>query len=292
MLVDQPGIYTLEVSNPCGVETDELVVTKMCIRDSFITDAPPVDLNPEEISICEGETFTFPLDPDVGEYTWEDGSHESEYVISTTGFYWVTLDDGCDITSDGANVIVVAPPPPFTLGGDTTICTGAQISFDFDSGLGDFQWQDNSTSEYYVTVSYTHLDVYKRQSLVNWCPKDMTVLADEQVINGKCERCATVVVKRNLEQWFFRITQYAEQLLDYSNTNFTEITKTLQRNWIGRSEGAQVTFGIADPTHHSEITVFTTRPDTLWGATFLVLAPEHPLITQLTTPEHLSLIHI
>ena len=158
-----------------------------------------------------------------------------------------------------------------------------------------FDWSrevDTTNPEYYAWTQWIFIQLfkaglaYRASSLVNWCPKDMTVLADEQVINGKCERCATVVVKRNLEQWFFRITQYAEQLLDYSNTNFTEITKTLQRNWIGRSEGAQVTFGIADPTHHSEITVFTTRPDTLWGATFLVLAPEHPLITQLTTPEH------
>ena len=141
---------------------------------------------------------------------------------------------------------------------------------------------------------------YRAQALVNWCPKDLTVLADEQVIDGRCERCRTVVVKRELEQWFFRITAYAERLLDHSKAEFTEITKTLQRNWTGRSEGAEVTFRL-DPsvppvpsgpsqgtqgtqgTH--QIEVFTTRPDTLWGATFMVLAPEHPLVARLTTPD-------
>jgi leucyl-tRNA synthetase len=116
---------------------------------------------------------------------------------------------------------------------------------------------------------------------VNWCPKDLTVLADEQVINGHCERCGTPVVKRDLEQWFFRITAYAERLLDHSGADFTEVTKTLQRNWIGRSEGAEVRFAVEG----SSIEVYTTRPDTLWGATFMVLAPEHPLVAVLTTPE-------
>lgn len=160
LTVTTSGVYSLTIYDGCRSGVDSVEV--------FITDAPPVDLNPEEISICEGETFTFPLDPDVGEYTWEDGSHESDYVISTTGFYWVTLDDGCDITSDGANVIVVAPPPPFTLGGDTTICTGAQISFDFDSGLGDFQWQDNSTSEYYVIGG----EGYYALTITNMCGEE------------------------------------------------------------------------------------------------------------------------
>lgn len=160
LTVTASGTYNLTIYDGCRAGVDSVEV--------FITDAPPVDLNPEEISICQGETFTFPLDPDVEEYTWEDGSHESEYVISTTGFYWVTLDDGCDITSDGANVIVVQPPPPFTLGADTTICTGAQIVFEFDAGLGDFLWQDNSTSEYYVINSQG----YYALTITNMCGEE------------------------------------------------------------------------------------------------------------------------
>jgi len=130
---------------------------------------------------------------------------------------------------------------------------------------------------------------YRGKALVNWCPKDLTVLADEQVIDGRCERCDTPVVKRELEQWFFRITQYAERLLDHSKTRFTEITRTLQRNWIGRSEGAEVVFPLSGfatpPPSMTGVGVYTTRPDTLWGATFMVLAPEHPLVADITTPD-------
>ena len=136
---------------------------------------------------------------------------------------------------------------------------------------------------------------YRAKAFVNWCPKDLTVLADEQVIDGRCERCSTPVVKRELEQWFFRITQYAERLLDHSQADFTEITRTLQRNWIGRSEGAEVAFAIGgdqvlgidaqSPIPNPFVPIYTTRPDTLWGATFIVLAPEHPLAAQVTTPE-------
>jgi leucyl-tRNA synthetase len=126
---------------------------------------------------------------------------------------------------------------------------------------------------------------YRASALVNWCPKDLTVLADEQVIDGACERCGTPVVKRELEQWFFTITRYAERLLDHSLAEFTETTRTLQRNWIGRSSGAEIRFRLEGPAEGEALPVFTTRPDTLWGATFLVLAPEHPLVARLTAPE-------
>jgi leucyl-tRNA synthetase len=122
---------------------------------------------------------------------------------------------------------------------------------------------------------------YRRAAPANWCPNDKTVLANEQVIQGRCERCGAIVEKRWLTQWFFKITDYAERLvrdLDL-NTGWTEHLKTLQRNWIGRSEGAEVSFsieGVDDP-----VVVFTTRPDTLWGATFFVIAPEHPLAEQI-----------
>src|SRR3954454_12386949 len=121
---------------------------------------------------------------------------------------------------------------------------------------------------------------YRKEAAVNWCPVDQTVLANEQVINGRCERCGNEVVARQLEQWFFRITDYADRLLDDLDTiDWPPHVKTMQRNWIGRSEGAEVTF--ADPDTGAEYPVFTTRPDTLFGATFFVMAPEHPDVLRL-----------
>ncbi len=121
----------------------------------------------------------------------------------------------------------------------------------------------------------------RREAAVNWCPVDQTVLANEQVIDGACERCGTQVELRQLSQWFLRITDYAQRLLDDMDTlvDWPERVLTMQRNWIGRSEGARVTFITDDGAH--EIPVFTTRPDTLFGATFFLLAPEHPLVPQL-----------
>ncbi|TMI78273.1 MAG: leucine--tRNA ligase [Bacillati bacterium ANGP1] len=125
---------------------------------------------------------------------------------------------------------------------------------------------------------------YRAKAAVDWCPHDNTTLAREQVIGPDrvCERCGTPVIKKDLEQWFFRITKYTEELLDFSKMEWPERVQTLQRNWIGRSEGAEIVYMSeqGDP-----ITVFTTRPDTLFGATFLVLAPEHPLVDKLTTPD-------
>ena len=122
---------------------------------------------------------------------------------------------------------------------------------------------------------------YRKEAPANWCPTDKTVLANEQVVAGRCERCGTPVVRRSLTQWFFKITEYADRLLDDMELNerWTERLKQLQRNWIGRSYGAEVSFAIEDLDE--PVVVFTTRPDTLWGATFFVLAPEHPLAEQL-----------
>src|ERR1044072_4615625 len=121
---------------------------------------------------------------------------------------------------------------------------------------------------------------YRKEAAVNWCPKDATVLANEQVIDGHCERCGTAVELRQLEQWFFRITDYADRLLDdLDSIDWPQHVKTMQRNWIGRSEGAEVTF--AEPDSGTEYPVFTTRPDTLFGATFFVMAPEHPDVMRL-----------
>jgi leucyl-tRNA synthetase len=118
---------------------------------------------------------------------------------------------------------------------------------------------------------------YRKKASVNWCPSCKTVLADEQVINGKCERCSNNVLKKELEQWFFKITKYAERLLkNLDKIDWSEKVKIAQRNWIGRSEGALIKFPISN--FQFSIEVFTTRPDTLFGATYLVLSPEHPLL--------------
>src|SRR6184192_3450086 len=121
---------------------------------------------------------------------------------------------------------------------------------------------------------------YRKAAPVNWCPNDQTVLANEQVIDGRCELCGAEVEARNLEQWFFRITAYADALLDdHAMLDWPERTKAIQRNWIGRSEGAEVLFRVEELD--LDLPVFTTRPDTLFGATFMVLAPEHPLVERL-----------
>ena len=121
----------------------------------------------------------------------------------------------------------------------------------------------------------------------NWCPSCQTVLANEQVLpDGTCERCHTPVTRRSLAQWFFRITRYADDLLDFSDIEWPERIVTMQRNWIGRSEGTMIAFGLESPeVDNNKISVFTTRPDTIYGVTFMVMAPEHPLVPHITTPE-------
>src|SRR5687767_8972020 len=159
---------------------------------------------------------------------------------------------------------------------------------------------DTTDPRYYKWTQWVFLQLlerglaYKKKAAVNWCPKDKTVLANEQVIDGRCERCGTTVEQRNLEQWFFRITEYADRLLndldDRSKMDWSDTTTTAQRNWLGRSEGAEIEFPVAgavsQPDGEGEtatIRVYTTRPDTIFGATFMVLAPEHPLVEALTT---------
>ncbi|MBF8256724.1 MAG: leuS, partial [Anaerolineales bacterium] len=142
---------------------------------------------------------------------------------------------------------------------------------------GFYRW-----TQWFFLKMFEHGLAYKKMSPVDWCPKDNTTLAREQVIGEErvCERCHTPVIKKDLEQWFFRITKYADELLDFSSIDWPEPVRTAQTNWIGRSQGARVRFA----TEQGEpIEVFTTRPDTLWGATFMVLAPEHPLVGRLTT---------
>jgi leucyl-tRNA synthetase len=128
---------------------------------------------------------------------------------------------------------------------------------------------------------------YRANAPVNWCPSCQTVLANEQVIDGRCERCDTAVTRKDLEQWFFRITRYADELLDFSGLiDWPERITVLQNNWIGRSEGVEISFDIAHlDTSQKEIRAFTTRIDTIYGVTFLVLAPEHHLVQEITVSE-------
>ena len=133
---------------------------------------------------------------------------------------------------------------------------------------------------------YHHDLAYRGKAPVNWCPKCQTVLANEQVINGHCERCDTAVIQRDLEQWFLRITKYADEMLQYDGIDWPEQIKAMQRNWIGKSTGTEISFALDHPeVEEKEIRVFTTRPDTTFGVTFMVLAPEHPLVPKLTTPD-------
>src|SRR3970282_1476380 len=140
------------------------------------------------------------------------------------------------------------------------------------------------------THLFKHDMPYRKLSAVDWCPKDNTTLAREQVIGEErlCERCGTPVIKKELEQWFFRTTKYADERLHFDGIDWPERVKTLQTNWIGRSEGASVIFKTApfgDDKAGDDIEIFTTRPDTLWGATFMVFSPEHPLVDRITTQE-------
>ncbi len=123
---------------------------------------------------------------------------------------------------------------------------------------------------------------YRAKAAVDWCPKDLVVLAREQVEGAerRCWRCGTPVIKRDLEQWFFRITNYADELLSFDGIDWPEPIRLMQTNWIGRSEGAEIEFPV-DGAGDERIRVFTTRPDTVFGATFMVLAPEHPLVSVL-----------
>lgn len=148
---------------------------------------------------------------------------------------------------------------------------------------------DTSSPKYYKWTQWLFLQLYhqglayRKKAPVNWCPSCQTVLANEQVIDGRCERCDSEVTKRDLKQWFLKITDYAERLLEgLDRIDWPEKTKIMQRNWIGKSVGAEIDFKLAGG--EDSLPVFTTRPDTLYGATYLVLAPEHPLVETLTVP--------
>jgi leucyl-tRNA synthetase len=146
--------------------------------------------------------------------------------------------------------------------------------------------------EYYKWTQWFFLKLYeaglayRAKAPVNWCPACQTVLANEQVVEGFCERCDSAVIRRDMEQWFFRITKYADELMQHDNLDWPERIKIMQRNWVGRSEGTEISFAMDIPgIAEKEIKVFTTRADTIYGVTFMVLAPEHPLVAKITTPD-------
>ena len=155
------------------------------------------------------------------------------------------------------------------------------LSYDWDREIATY------LPEYYKFTQWLFLQLfknglaYKKKAFVNWCPSCSTVLANEQVIDGHCERCEALVEKKDLEQWFFKITDYAQRLLDDLEKlpGWPEKVKTMQKNWIGRSEGVEIVFTTKDS---KPLPVFTTRHDTIYGVTYMVLAPEHPMVAELT----------
>ncbi len=141
-------------------------------------------------------------------------------------------------------------------------------------------------TQWFFLKLYQAGQAYRGKAPVNWCPHCQTVLANEQVVEGFCERCGAVVSQRDLEQWFFRITKYADELMQHNGINWPERIKIMQRNWVGKSVGTEISFALDQPgVDAKEIRVFTTRPDTIFGVTFMVLAPENPLVAKLTSPQ-------
>jgi leucyl-tRNA synthetase len=228
--------------------------------------------------------------------------HQGQRVLHPMGY------DAFGLNSENMAIKTGEPPAKFTEEAITTINRQLRrlgVSIDWTREVV------TSRPEYYHWTQWLFLQfykkglAYKKEAPVNWCPSCQTVLANEQVVEGACERCDTVVEAKKLSQWFFRITDYAERLLkDFDKLeSWPERVVTMQRNWIGKSTGADVVFaiapvdgakaggaapnGAAPETAAQEITVFTTRPDTLFGATFFILAPEHPLVDELVagTPQ-------
>ena len=199
-------------------------------------------------------------------------------VLNPIGF------DSFGLPAENAAIQRGLDPKEWTYANIEKLYSSAQrlgCSYDWDRTFASSDPEFYKWNQWFFLKFYERGLAYRKAAPANWCPKDKTVLANEQVIGGRCDRCGTLVIKRYLTQWFFKTTDYADRLLDEMDLNegWSERLKTLQRNWIGRSYGAEVRFaveGIDEP-----VTVFTTRPDTLWGATFFVLAPEHPLAEEL-----------
>jgi leucyl-tRNA synthetase len=192
--------------------------------------------------------------------------------------------DAFGLPAENAAIKRGAPPAEWTYANiEQQASSFRRMGMSFDWG----RRLNTSDPDYYRWTQWLFLKFFERglayrdESPVNWCPNDRTVLANEQVIQGACERCGAVVQRRELTQWFFRITDYAQRLLDDVEllTDWPEPVVTMQRNWIGRSAGVEVTFAIEETG--DQVPIFTTRPDTLWGVTFFVFAAEHPAVRRL-----------
>ena len=225
-----------------------------------------------------GHAEVFALHDVVARYWWQRGYE----VLNPMGF------DSFGLNAENAAIQRDEHPATFTYANIATqmdSCKRFGASFDWTRTF------NTSDPEYYRWTQWLFLKFYERglayrkKSPVNWCPHDQTVLANEQVIDGHCERCGAEVTKRELTQWYFKITDYAQELLDSLDDlapTWPERVITAQRNWIGRSEGAHVTFPVEG---HDDMTVYTTRPDTLFGATFMVVAADAALAGDLVTDE-------
>src|SRR3954451_6048136 len=225
-----------------------------------------------------GHAEVFALHDVIARYWWQRGYE----VLNPMGF------DSFGLNAENAAIRDNEHPATFTdanIAISTLSCQRFGVSFDWSRTF------NTSDPEYYRWTQWLFLRFYERglayrkNSPVNWCPHDQTVLANEQVIDGRCERCGHEVTKRELTQWYFKITDYAQELLDDLEVlapTWPERVITAQRNWIGRSEGAHVTFPVEG---HDDISVYTTRPDTLFGATFMVVAADAPLAGELVTDE-------
>jgi len=193
--------------------------------------------------------------------------------------------DGFGLPAENAAIRSGVHPAEYTWGNIALLKDGLRrlgYSYDWERELATCDPEYYRWTQWFFIKFYERGLAYKALAWANWCPSCRTVLANEQVISGHCERCDTLVEQKALSQWFFRITDYAERLLaDMEQlSGWPENVLTMQRNWIGRSEGCEVTFRIKETGQ--EIPIFTTRPDTLWGVTFFLLAPEHPLVDELT----------
>src|SRR3712207_2109433 len=226
-----------------------------------------------------GHAEVFALHDVVARYWWLRGYE----VLNPMGF------DSFGLNAENAAIRDNEHPATFTyanIATSTESCKKFGTSFDWSRTL------NTSDPEYYRWTQWLFLKfrerglAYRKESPVNWCPVDQTVLANEQVIDGHCERCGAEVTKRELTQWYFKITEYAQELLDNLDVlapTWPDRVINAQRNWIGRSEGAHVTFEVVDG---EPLTVYTTRPDTLFGATFMVVAADARLAGELVTDEH------
>ena len=229
-----------------------------------------------------GHAEVFALHDVVARYWWLRGYE----VLNPMGF------DSFGLNAENAAIRDNEHPATFTYANiaiSTESCKKFATSFDWSRTL------NTSDPDYYRWTQWLFLKfrerglAYRKESPVNWCPVDLTVLANEQVIDGHCERCGAEVTKRELTQWYFKITDYAQELLDNLDVlapTWPDRVINAQRNWIGRSEGAHVAFEVEGGEAPTQLTVYTTRPDTLFGATFMVVAADAKLAGDLVTDEH------